>query len=611
MSKVTENILQPINKQKQKWSNIVLFGRREKEQIEAMSNTSFQKKGKLNRPNKPKTLDKINTFYLTERPFQTTETEKLSTIPTEAVTFHNTIHTEPNINDVNLLKAFEANTIRQSEDNKTSTKCKTQIDFKTKALNRKKESVQDFINKTRELILLKYTANIKQERAIRLKETYENEIESINDTIKSLNQAKNLFNDTFYVKFGDYVKHLLNQREIEKSKSTSLFEAMIRLKNEIAQIQGKIRKIEVDKTNVIRWLYFQIQLKEKLINLPVHYKKIIEQNEYNQKGTTDNAGTSNSSSNTERMIKRRNTKKLNTYRTFLTNEETERIKHYKAELIFNTPDEFLAQLKKYEDENIVLINKYNDLSDELIELNKEKKELEKTIEIRNNMEQSELELKEKELKALIDKNTSLLSEVKSLSHMEKSSPSQGGNKLFNQVLRKKIGVEESLLRKTYNKAKLYSRIYNLYKTTLELERIPGPNEKVFTKKTGSNEGEMLSMLQSIEISVDRLFGIFKYYYQNKNIYYDLLKKIKTTIEKEHKIEKAKKQREEQMMKLKNLKEQVEERNNKIYFKPRKKVDTYYQYVIKKEKKNNNDDDQFKEPLFTDFMYDILEDKPNN
>ena len=66
-----------------------------------------------------------------------------------------------------------------------------------------------------------------------------------------------------------------------------------------------------------------------------------------------------------------------------------------------------------------------------------------------------------------------------------------------------------------------------------------------------------------------------------------------------------------MMKLKNLKEQVEERNNKIYFKPRKKVDTYYQYVIKKEKKNNNDDDQFKEPLFTDFMYDILEDKPNN
>ena len=123
---------------------------------------------------------------------------------------------------------------------------------------------------------------------------------------------------------------------------------------------------------------------------------------------------------------------------------------------------------------------------------------------------------------------------------------------------------------------------------------------------------MLLMLKHTEISVDRLFGIFKDYNKNKSVYHDLLKKIKNTIEKEHKIEKAKRQRDEQLMKLNKLKEQIEERNNKIYIKPTRKIDNYYQYVMKKHKKDVNDDDQFKEPLFVDFMYDIMdEDKKDN
>ena len=174
--------------------------------------------------------------------------------------------------DIRTLKEIESNSKKQVADDK----CKTQIDFKTKTFHRRKESVKDFIEKTRELMLIKYTAHIKQERVIRLKETYENEVESINDTIRSLKQAQSLFNDTFYVKFGEYIKHLSNQREIEKAKNANLLEETIKYKNEISQIQSKIRKIEQDKTNVIRWLYFQIQLKEKLITLPSHYKKIIE-----------------------------------------------------------------------------------------------------------------------------------------------------------------------------------------------------------------------------------------------------------------------------------------------------------------------------------------------
>ena len=63
-----------------------------------------------------------------------------------------------------------------------------------------------------------------------------------------------------------------------------------------------------------------------------------------------------------------------------------------------------------------------------------------------------------------------------------------------------------------------------------------------------------------------------------------------------------------MMKLKNLNEQIEERYNKLYFIPKKKVNPCYQNVLKKKKKNDNDSGKYKAPLFTDFMYDVLESK---
>ena len=67
--------------------------------------------------------------------------------------------------DIRTLKEIESNSKKQMIDEK----CKTQIDFKTKSFHRRKESVKDFIEKTRELMLIKHTAHIKQERAFDLK----------------------------------------------------------------------------------------------------------------------------------------------------------------------------------------------------------------------------------------------------------------------------------------------------------------------------------------------------------------------------------------------------------------------------------------------------------
>lgn len=578
----------------QKFSNNAIFERRERELENGLRR-------------KPGFKKKLNTFYLTERPI-ITENDKLSTLQTvrsDAKTNFNTYaQTEPEKRDEMLLKQIENSRMEHTSSPKQDIKSKTLIEIKTKALNRKKESVTDFINKTREIILMKYTSNIKKERAVRLKETFENEIESINDTIKSLKQAKQLFNDTFYVKFGDYVKHLSNQKEIEKTISANLLEEIIHYKNEISQIQAKIKKQELDKSNLIHWLYFQIKVKEKMLVLPSYYRNIIEDNNDNSlsvkktQAQTEGSNTSPSAQNSDRaerskgkkMTKRQNLSSVSV-------EEVERIKKYKYGLVFETPDDFLAQLKKLEMDNINLLDNYNELRNVLRDLTKEKDELLREKQKEDDMLDNDVHQKEKELTVLKERCTALTKEIENLNNNH-TKP------VVDKRKRKEKKKEMKNIKAQFNKAKLFAKILQLHKTTVILGERPQPQ---FSKKITSTEGEMLNMLKHIELNVDGLLGIFQFYHKNQSIYREPLKKIKGQIEKEHKIEKAKKQHEEQNLRMEKLKEQVEERNSKIYFRPRRKVDMYYEYVIKKEEKDNEDDDSKKEPLFTDFMYDIFDD----
>ena len=58
---------------------------------------------------------------------------------------------------------------------------------------------------------------------------------------------------------------------------------IIKYKNEISLLESKIRKAEYDKYNIIRWIYFQICVNEKILNIPAYYKAIIEESEENFK----------------------------------------------------------------------------------------------------------------------------------------------------------------------------------------------------------------------------------------------------------------------------------------------------------------------------------------
>jgi hypothetical protein len=621
MNKTTPNVsfkLKPLSKQKEKFTNVNLFDRREREILQTLSKP-IQKKNRA-ALYKPKPLNKAKNhgIYLTE-----TDLDRMST---DTGTQSNTVYfrgspvipTDPTVYEGDVLRQFQIQDKDIDAEYERSSRNITQIDFKTNAINRKQESVKDFIDKTRELILMKYTSTIKKERTVRLKETYENEIESLNDTIKSLQLAKELFNDNFFVKFGEYVKHLSNQREIEKLKSAGLLEEIIQLKNEIAQIQAKIRKIEIDKSNVIRWLYLQIQMKEKLLTLPKHYLKTIEETEPSHKLHHEHENSDASSftgNNSERTLKRRNTRKANTLKKLVTLDEEEKIRQYKQNVIYPTAQEFLAQFKKFEDENINLINTYNELVNELRYIHKERNELYIETKKEDDIKQNELDEKTKELEALKLRNRNLTKEIKDLMSQTNNQlvPNKNIVKFMNTTLplspkKNKFIIDNALLKKSLIKAKFFGKIYSLYKSTLEVTYSKAEVKQLLKKVNSSSESDMLLMLKNIEISVDGLFGLFQYYNKNQHLYSDLLRKIKNTIEKKHKFENAMRLKEQEMLKIKNLKEQIEERNNKVYYRNYRKIDNYYEYIIKKEKKQVKDDDYLKEPLFGDFMFDVLEDK---
>ena len=110
-----------------------------------------------------------------------------------------------------------------------------------------------------------------------MREQYDNEIERVDEAIKTINESSKLFNDKFINKFNDAVKQLFTRREIERTRNIQLIEQILQYKNEISLLVSKIRKAEFDKYNIIRWIYFQICVNEKILNFPVYYKAIIEE----------------------------------------------------------------------------------------------------------------------------------------------------------------------------------------------------------------------------------------------------------------------------------------------------------------------------------------------
>ena len=596
-----------------------------------------------NNNNKTDKINKTsNNFYLTEAsPIKSRNKPKIKKL-SELLNQEKGQKDDLNIDKLLLIKTYRNNEnnkmkISDCSDNKNRTyrkNNKNNFDMKieenedkhlinckiSKFISNRQPTVKDFIKKTQELKIHSYTAKTKKERAIRLEEGYLNQIEFYQDTVNSLQSAQKLLDVQFVNKISDYTRFVMSKRERELVKSSILIQEIINHRKDLEHIKNKINKIEFEKNNILKWIYFMIQIKEKRLVLPAHYKTIIEKirekrasgrqptkkdekkekNKAKVKRKTslskfDNTSNNNkdnyndSNNNKDRNLSDNNneTNQMN------RKEEYERLMNYKNSLIFQTPEEFQERLSSFEKENITLITYYNELYHQLFGYKKELKLLKKDeviIEARNcKIKEKEKELKE--IKEIIEEKTKLISDFKmkqkNLEIEFKKERDKSKSNRIGKISETSIKInEEKINSKEIRNTLLYRKINNIF----EICKIVGSKQKfayfilnLVNKKIYTKEKEMTLMLEFIEQTVDYLINFFKYHLKKNEEIQELIKKVKSDIEKEHKLEKARLQMMIDFQKITKLKEKVEKRSNKIYFLPLKKIDLS-NYKIKTERK---------------------------
>ena len=476
------------------------------------------------------------------------------------------------INELILIKKRNnLENLKKIEDQNKIEKIK---DIKLFQINFAKEGFRDYIEKTRNYNLIRYSTTVKNERAIYLGEIYQNKIDFYNNTNNSLIKYKNLCDTLTIGKITEYLKFLSIKIRKEKYENSKLVTKIRNYKNEIEIINNKIKRVEYEKSNIIRWLYLQIQLKEKKIILPNYYKYIFE-------GNKNINVTVNKIKNNKKIVKKENSisqndinvekkkprkisifknliiKEINNYNKKNSNEidtielngvkikieDYERIKKYKNELIFSSPELFNEALLNIENNNLKLINYYDKIRDQLIFLKKEFNKVKNENKNIHNYINNKMKYKEKELNEI---NSEICINSKYCSYLEG--------------------------KKKNNRAILYIKIIKIYENfKLNNDAINNTNENNINL---SFEEQIINILKNIEMKVNELINKINEFIkkENKISPKEFIKKIKIEIEKGHKIEKAQKQKIKQLEKHKKLYEKIKERNNKIFFLPKKKID---------------------------------------
>jgi len=537
------------------------------------------------------------------------------------------------IDNANILLSFqnEKNIIENKDKNKAKVKIKNNIINKNKLINIKKINLVRYMEKTQEFKLYEYTSKINKESYKREKENKQNKLEYFNDMLKSLEKDKKLLNVRFIDKLGDYIKFINSQKERERAKNNDLINNIIKYKNEIKQINNKIRKKTINKKNILKWIYFLIQLKEKKLVLPSYYRTILESN----KPTNIKNDNSLIKENFDEIIKvskhrrfysfdvRRSkkyfTKKKQTrilesefnsenglffnYEIDLDNpvniKEIIKIKNYKKYPIYNTVDEFKDAFIFYDNKNISKMKYYYNLRMQIYYLNKELLLIkEKTKENKINLDNS-IKIKQKELNEINDIGKYKYNLIQKLNKNRYNDKIFSNNFIQNKYYKFKYDKSQE-----ENKLNLFKKINILFNTCKLLKLNTNYELKKDTKNRKKNDNidlnEILSKLKYISYITDYLLVQFKIYNSNEYGQKELLNKLKNEIEKNHKLQYASEQRLHNQKKFLKLKKKLEERNNKIYFLPYRKVE-----FSKNKNDENNYNNHFEEKKIQKLFFDDL------
>ena len=363
----------------------------------------------------------------------------------------------------------------------------------------------------------------REEKLQIMKEYNQEKIESLNTKISSLKKSYSHFGNIFYKKFSEYVRKILFLKEELKMKDDMYVDKLIKLKNSVNTLQTMAKKIEIDRNSLNHWMYLQICMKEKKLNLPNSYKVILEANYEDY----------------DLLIKK--------YGENLV----EKVKNYRNNILYKNADEFLNQFNIFEKNNLKLLNKNQSIREQIQNLENERKKIKRLY----NLEEYDIEFK-----GLISNATEEINKLKNI----------------NITLVESIEILKNKKKETkYNDKNYIKNYYIIYGKTQKIlsnikKNIDCPFE-INTSNDSPDEKMILQNLSKIENIINILNkknDLFKELYPKK------MHNLKIKLEKEKRYKKSLEQMNKMRKKLEENKKNLYKKYKKILILPTHKFCIY-------------------------------------
>jgi hypothetical protein len=405
-----------------------------------------------------------------------------------------------------------------------------------------KYTKETYLSKTKEISQLHYSLNLKKEQKNQIESNIQKEIEGLNQTMKSMELYNKMFEENVISKINNSLKELNITLEKERIVVLDLYQQVVHQRKEINVLETKIRRKELEKKTIEKWIEFQLEVKQ--------FGKV--------------------------------------------NDLQEELHKLGNGVIFESTEAIEDQFKSIEQHNVMLLMKYNELQNELDDLKNEKNELILSRTQYEHLLHSQVIDKEKILELIKQRHKMLVNQYQ---HVVTS--------LVVVAKKKKAKTYDNNVTHSVNQHEaLYTLIMKLYSNCVGyLKQFVTNNVVVNFNNIPSKESKMLAMLLSIEICVDYIKSKFKFYYKNYNVYGNELKRIISEIDFKKKQEKAMKMKNMENQRYKELKMKIEEKENKHRFVMLRKVDLYPAGRFIGKNQCISKENVSKELEFHDFVYD--------
>ena len=431
-----------------------------------------------------------------------------------------------------------------------------------------KDGPKNYISKTRELNRLKYAMNLKLETIKDYYYDYRQEIKNIDFTINSIKAYKRNLESKF---INEYVSQLRTLNKItlnERLKEEQQRNEIVRLKKDISMMNYNIKRLEINKFLIEKWIGLQIYIKDKVRIEDKQVRKYINKN-------------------------------------------------YKGQTIFQSAEEFEEFFKKKEINNLRLIKTLNIKTEEKAVFFKELKNLEQYHLEDNNYLINMIAEKEKLLKLLKIRNAELLQERKEVTKLKNQSSFEETlqPKLTNITFtpKKEKQNEKNRVTPIINYSILYPLIQKTFDYIISNDSITLSESEEnyrYINRLNMPSTKALAQMKLIEMSYT-----FLVFYKMNNIKKNdaLYKQLLDEIEQNHKTIKAEKYRKEEELKQREIHKKMEEKKNRIVFKPtRQDIYSSLVYIEKIKTKERKKKKNIKRKIdIFDFLYNVDEDKIDN